>query len=46
MVDYLHWPPNVIDSLYLDDIDYHGLKYWYKAAVKAAEAVQNAGKKK
>lgn len=24
-----HWTPNKIESLYLDDADFFGLKYWY-----------------
>jgi len=24
-----HWPPEKIESLYLDDMDFRGLYYWY-----------------
>ena len=23
------WTPDVIDNLYFDDFDYHGIFYWY-----------------
>jgi len=29
VVRYTHWPPETIDKLYLDDLDHHGLLYWY-----------------
>tara|TARA_R110000824_G_C15199340_1_gene675540 strand:+ start:519 stop:707 length:189 start_codon:yes stop_codon:yes gene_type:complete len=32
VVNEYHWPPNQIDNLFLDDYDYHGLKYWYDNA--------------
>ena len=24
-----HWTPQVIDDLFIDDVDYKGLFYWY-----------------
>lgn len=24
-----HWSPNIIDEMYFDDLDHHGLMYWY-----------------
>jgi len=24
-----HWIPNVVDELYVDKIDHHGLEFWY-----------------
>lgn len=29
VVRSLRWPPEVIDALFLDAIDRHGLEYWY-----------------
>lgn len=29
VVRELHWTPNKIDKLYLDDADYSGLEFWY-----------------
>lgn len=28
------WSPKEIDELYIDDIDHHGLIYWYNHAVE------------
>ena len=27
-----HFTPDVIDGFFLDDIDYHGLLFWYEEA--------------
>lgn len=32
IVRFLRWTPKVIDKLYFDDLDYHGLVYWYNDA--------------
>jgi len=26
------FPPKVIDTFFLDDVDYYGLEYWYEDA--------------
>ena len=23
------WSPDIVDDLFIDDADYHGIKYWY-----------------
>jgi hypothetical protein len=30
IVNEYHWSPNIIDNMYLDDFDYHGIFYWYE----------------
>ncbi|WP_181899555.1 hypothetical protein [Flagellimonas nanhaiensis] len=32
VVRYYKWPPPVIDDMYVDDIDYKGLVFWYNDA--------------
>jgi len=29
IVRSFNWTPDTIDKLYVDEIDYHGLVYWY-----------------
>jgi len=40
VVRYTQWPPSVIDELYLDDLDHHGLVYWYNDAKEQDEKVK------
>jgi len=37
------WTPDVIGKLYVDEIDYHGLIYWYKDVLVVAKELR--GKK-
>lgn len=30
VVGQYHWTPGYIDALFLDEIDYHGLTFWYE----------------
>lgn len=32
-----HWPPHIIDNLFLDDQDYKGLEFWYNDICKVHE---------
>ena len=35
------WSVDKIEKLYLDDIDYKGLYYWYKDALEYNEQIKN-----
>lgn len=37
-----HWTPITIDNLYIDDIDYHGLVYWYNLSVKQHKKINGS----
>ncbi|AGF91178.1 hypothetical protein Phi47:1_gp24 [Cellulophaga phage phi47:1] len=30
IVNEFHWSPNQIDELYCDDLDHHGIVYWFE----------------
>lgn len=31
---YHHWPPKEYESLYLDDADFFGLRWWYNQIIE------------
>lgn len=33
------WTPSVIDNLYLDAVDFHGLEFWYNDVLEESEAL-------
>ena len=35
-----HWSPNDIDGLYLDNVDYSGLEFWYNDIVETHKEVK------
>jgi hypothetical protein len=39
-----HWPPSVIDAMYLDSLDYHGIGYWYDNAKEMHDKLKKPGK--
>jgi hypothetical protein len=39
---HLKYSPETIDKLYADNIDYHGLIYWFKDAMDYANEINNA----
>lgn len=39
-----NWLPKDIGSLFLDDIDYLGLEYWYKDILEAIEYIKSKTK--
>lgn len=41
VVQEYHWTPNIIDELFLDDIDHHGLYYWYLHLKDQHEEIKN-----
>lgn len=41
VVGQYNWPPNVIDSLYLDSEDYKGLEYWYDRVCEIVAELKN-----
>ena len=41
-----HFPPQVIDALFVDDQDYHGLEWWYNDVRQAGEEFEAKLKKK
>lgn len=43
VVRFHHWPPNVIDDLFLDNVDDRGLEYWYHDTIKYSEEISNSG---
>lgn len=36
-----NWVPSVFDSMYIDNIDYHGLHYWYTDCLEQEEELKN-----
>lgn len=34
------WTPNILDNLFIDDIDYHGLMWWAKHINKENESLK------
>ena len=36
-----HWPPDKIESLYVDDTDFFGLEYWYNDALEIEKEIRN-----
>lgn len=40
-----HWTPDKIKSLYLDDIDFLGLKWWYDDVIETIEEIKKRNKK-
>jgi len=43
---HVRWNPEVLKNLYLDDIDFDGLEFWYKDAEKASKEVTDKINKK
>lgn len=39
-----HWQPDVIESLYLDDMDFLGLIYWYNDVIEHKRQVKEESK--
>jgi len=39
------WTPSVINSLYVDEIDYQGLIYWYKDVLVVVKELKGNQKK-
>ena len=37
-----HWTPDIIEELYHDAVDYHGLEYWSDVAIERKEAIEKA----
>jgi hypothetical protein len=42
VVRYTQWPPSIIDQLYIDDLDYHGLLFWYNDAKQQATKAEKS----
>lgn len=41
----LKWLPSQVGSLFVDDIDYNGLEYWYHAVKKMLKELTTPKKK-
>lgn len=41
VVRQYHWPPQVIEELYHDNIDYRGLEYWYHDVEAIVKEIKN-----
>lgn len=35
-----HWPPDIIGGLFVDNLDYHGLIYWYEDVKELSEELK------
>ena len=46
VVRHAQFSPDEIAKLYVDEINFHGLIYWYNDAKHAAQQVKDAGKGK
>ena len=44
VVRYTNWPPSVIDEMYLDDLDHHGLLFWYNDIKEQDKAMKKTRK--
>lgn len=41
-----HWPPDVIDKLYNDGQDHHGIDFWYYDALECDKEINDKIKEK
>lgn len=39
------WPPSVLDGLFFDREDHHGLMFWYDDLKEVSENMKNKSKK-
>ena len=37
----MKWSPEVLDDMYLDAIDHHGLEYWYDVIEKVSKKIKS-----
>jgi hypothetical protein len=44
VVNEHHWSPSIIDQMYLDHLDYHGIGYWYDNAKEMHDKMKKPGK--
>jgi len=44
VVNEHHWSPSIIDQMYLDHLDYHGIGYWYDNAKEMHDKIKTPGK--
>ena len=44
VVNEHHWSPSIIDQMYLDHLDYHGIGYWYDNAKEMHDKIKTTGK--
>lgn len=35
------WAPDIIDNLYIDELDYQGLEYWYKDVLEVVKELKS-----
>jgi len=40
-VNTYRWTPKEIDELYCDDMDHHGIIYWYKEVERQQDALKD-----
>lgn len=40
-----HWPPDHIGGLFIDDMDYKGLEFWYNDVIEVIEKIKPPDKK-
>lgn len=46
VVREFHYPPAVIDNLYLDSADHHGLEFWFEDVREVVQKIENPLPKK
>ena len=44
VVNEHNWSPSIIDAMYLDSLDYHGIGYWYDNAKEMHDKMKKPGK--
>jgi len=44
VVNEHHWSPSIIDQMYLDSLDYHGIGYWYDNAKEMHDKMKTPSK--
>jgi hypothetical protein len=44
VVNEHNWSPSIIDAMYLDSLDYHGIGYWYDNEKEMHDKMKKPGK--
>lgn len=46
IVDYHHWPPSEIEKMFVDDLDFKGIVYWYDELVRLNKIMKQQQKQR
>lgn len=46
VVRQYRWSPETVDNLYVDNIDYHGLEFWYNDVLEYQKEIEKSTKPK